>query len=68
MDTHSMISVSIDKLVSPPSSVNGDPRDDFPDHSQPRFSARFLFPGQVKGWTGPPPPNKSLGRSRLLKP
>ncbi len=41
MDTHSMIFVTIGKLVSPSSSVNGDPLDDFPDHWQPRFSAQF---------------------------
>ena len=60
MDAHSMIFVIIDKLVSPSSSVNGDPLDDFPDHWQPRFSAQFLL--------RPPPPNKSSIRSRLLKP
>jgi hypothetical protein len=41
MDTHSMIFVIIDKLVSPSSSVNGDPLDDFPDHWQPRFVFEF---------------------------
>jgi hypothetical protein len=39
MDTHSMIFVTIDKLVSPSSSVDGDPLDHFPDHWQPHFSA-----------------------------
>jgi hypothetical protein len=43
MDAHSMIFVIIDKLVSPSSSINGDPLDDFPDHWQPRFSAQFLL-------------------------
>jgi hypothetical protein len=41
MDTHSMIFVTIGNLVSPSSSVNGDPLSDFPDHWQPRFSAEF---------------------------
>jgi hypothetical protein len=56
MDTHSMIFVTIDKLVSPASSVDGDPLDDFPDHWQPHFSA---------GASGPPPPNERSVRSRL---
>src|SRR5713101_5134311 len=43
MDTHSMIFVTIGNLVSPSSSVNGDPLFDFPDHWQPRFSAEFPF-------------------------
>ena len=60
MNTHSMIFVTIDKLVSPSSSVNGDPLDDFPDHWQPRFSAQLPFPGQVKGRTGLPPPNERI--------
>lgn len=41
MDTHSMIFATIDKLVSPSSSVNGDPLDDFPDHWQPPFFFEF---------------------------
>ncbi len=41
MDTYSMVLVTIDKLVSPSSSVNGDPLDDFPDHWQPRFFFEF---------------------------
>ena len=60
MDTYSMIFVTIGNLVSPSSSVNGDPLDDFPDHWQPRFSAQFPFPGQVKGRTCPPPPNERI--------
>jgi hypothetical protein len=64
MDTHSMIFRTVDNRVSPSSSVNGDPLDDFPDHWQPRFS----FAGQVKRRTGPPPPNERSVRSRLLKP
>jgi glucose-6-phosphate isomerase len=38
MGTHCMIFVTIGNLVSPSSSVNGDPLFDFPDHWQPRFS------------------------------
>jgi hypothetical protein len=41
MDTRSTVFVTIDKLVSPSSSVNGDPLDDFPDHWQPRFLFEF---------------------------
>jgi hypothetical protein len=41
MNTHSMIFVTIDKLVSPSSSVNRDPLFDFPDHWQPRFFTQF---------------------------
>jgi hypothetical protein len=41
MDNHSMIFVTIGNLVSPSSSVNGDPLFDFPDHWQPRFSAQY---------------------------
>src|SRR5258708_6281008 len=32
------------------------------------FPPSFSFAGQVKGRTGPPPPNKRSVRSRLLKP
>jgi hypothetical protein len=48
MDTHSMIFVTIDKLVSPSSSVDGDPLDDFPDHWQPHFSAGGERPAPSK--------------------
>ncbi len=69
MDTHSMIFVIIDKLVSPSSSVNGDPLDDFPNHLATSFlPPSFPFAGQVKGRTGPPPPNERSFRSLLLKP
>jgi hypothetical protein len=57
MDTHSMIFVTIDKLVSPSSSVDGDPLDDFPDHWQPHYFSA--------GASGPPPPNERSVRSRL---
>src|SRR5437867_7018869 len=55
MDTHSMIFVPIDKLVSPSSSVNGDPLDNFPDHWQPRFSAPFILrrPSERADWRAP---------------
>src|SRR6267143_4132282 len=57
MGTHSMIFVIIDKLVSPSSSVNGDPLDDFPDHWQPRFFFEFpLRRSSARG--GRPPPSK----------
>src|SRR6266852_2273332 len=49
MQTHSMIFVTIDKLVSPSSSINGDPLDDFPDHWQPHFF--FEFPRRT--WPAP---------------
>src|SRR5260370_42460355 len=56
MDTHSMIFVIIDKLVSPSSSVNGDPLDDFPDHWQPRFFFEFpLRRSSAGGGLSPPP-------------
>jgi hypothetical protein len=44
MDTRSTVFVTIDKLVSPSSSVNGDPLDNFPDHWQPRFFFEFPLP------------------------
>jgi hypothetical protein len=59
MHTHSMIFVTIDKLVSPSSSVNGDPLDDFPEHWQPHFF--FEFPLRRicgGGGLGSPPPNE----------
>ena len=68
MDTHSMIFVAVDKLVSPSSSVDGDQLDEFPNHWQPRFSAQFLLRRTSEGGTGPPPPNRISVRSRLLKP
>jgi len=69
MDTHSMIFVTIGKLISPSSSVNGDPLDDFPDHWQPRFSAQFpTRRTSEKGRTGTPPPNERSVRSRQPKP
>jgi hypothetical protein len=67
MDTHSMIFVTIDKLVSPSSSVNGDPLDDFPDHWQPRFSVQFPLRRTSEGPTGPRPPNERSVRSRLAR-
>jgi len=61
-----MVFVTIDKLVSPSSSVNWNPLDDFPDHWQPRFSAEFPLPGTSGGRTGPPPLNERCLRSWLL--
>jgi hypothetical protein len=59
MDTHSLIFVIIDKLVSPSSSVNGNPLDDFPDHWQPRFTAQFPFRRRSEGaYLARPPPNE----------
>jgi hypothetical protein len=49
MDTHSMIFVTIGNLVSPSSSVDGDPLFDFPDHWQPRFSAQGKLGRQAVG-------------------
>ena len=68
MDTHSAILMTIDKLVSPSSSVNGNPLDDFPGHWQPRFSAQFPLRRTSEGADWPPPPNERSVRSRLLKP
>ena len=52
MDTHSMSFVTIGNLVSPSSSVNGDPLDDFSDHWQPGFF--FEFPSSPDKWRGEP--------------
>jgi hypothetical protein len=73
MDTHSMIFVSIDELVSPSSSVDGDPLDNFPDHLRPRFSAQFLLRRTSEGadWPAPLQTNdlSVLGcSSRAVKP
>ncbi len=65
MDTHSMIFVTIDKLVSPSSSVNGDPLDDSADHWQPRFSAKFPRCRTSEGADWPAPPNERSLRSQL---
>src|SRR5260370_2890424 len=60
METRSFIFVTIDKLVSPSSSVNGDPLDDFPDHWQPRFSARFPWETEGADWPAPSKRNDLL--------
>src|SRR6266704_721428 len=65
MDTRSTTFVIIDKLVSPSSSVNGNPLFHF-DHWQPRSPPSFPFFGQVRGRTGPRPPNERSLRSWLL--
>jgi hypothetical protein len=66
MDTHPIIFVTIDKLVSPSSSVNGNPLDDFPDHWHPRFSAQFPLPRTSEGANLPAPSERKnlsgLGR------
>ncbi len=67
MDTRSTTFVIIDKLVSPSSSVNGNPLFDF-DHWQPRFSAEFPLRRTSEGANWPAPPNERSARSRLLKP
>src|SRR5216684_3167195 len=71
MDTRSTTFVIIDKLVSPSSSVNGNPLFHF-DHWQPRSPPSFPFAGQVKGRTGPPLRTKDLPAlgcsSRAVKP
>jgi hypothetical protein len=55
MHTHSVIFVTIGDLVSPSSSVDGDPLFDCPDHWQPRFSAQFLLRRTSEGadWRAP---------------
>ncbi len=75
MDTHSMIFVTIDKLVSPSSSVNGDPLDDFPDHRQPRcFSAQFppRWTSEGADWAAPSErkisPVLAARKNRAVKP
>ncbi len=58
MDTYSMIFATISNLVSPSSSVNGDPLFDFPDHWQPRFSARFPLCWESEGADWPAPSHR----------
>jgi hypothetical protein len=59
MDTHSMRFVTIGNLVSPSSSVNGNPLDEFRDHWQPRFFFEFpLRQTSAGGGVGPPPANE----------
>jgi len=60
METHSTVFVTIDKLVSPSSSVNWNPLDDFPDHWQPRFSAEFPLPGTSGGADWPAPSERKI--------
>jgi hypothetical protein len=64
MDTHSMIFVTIGNLVSPSSSVNGDPLFDFPDHLGSLVSSSSsLFAGEVRGADlARPPPNEKTYR------
>jgi hypothetical protein len=60
MDTQSMIFVTVDKLVSPSSSVDGDPLDKFPNHWQPRFSAQFLLRRTSEGANWPAPSKQKI--------
>src|SRR5437660_11505205 len=60
MDTHSMIFVAVDKLVSPSSSVDGDQLDEFPNHWQPRFSAQFLLRRTSEGANWPAPSKQNI--------
>ena len=55
MHTHSMTFVTLDKLVSPSSSVNGDPLDDSPDHWQPHSFFEFPLRRTCGGRTWPAP-------------
>src|ERR1700686_2563426 len=74
MDTHSMIFVTIGNLVSPSSSVNGDPLFYFPDHWQPRFSAQFPLRRTSEEADRPVTskrkifPLSAAGESRAVKP
>src|SRR5216684_3897424 len=74
MDTHSMNFVTIGNLVSPSSSVDGDPLFDFPDHWQPRFSAQFSLRRTREGANRPGPskrkicPVSAARESRAVKP
>ncbi len=69
-----MVFVTIDKLVSPSSSVNWNPLDDFPDHWQPRFSAEFPLPGTSGGADWPAPTERKMSpvlaarKNRAVKP
>jgi hypothetical protein len=67
METHSIIFVTIDKLVSPSSPVNWNPLDDFPDHWQPRFSAQFPLPGTSGGADWPAPFGRKMSPVLLAK-
>ena len=58
LDAYSMIFVTIGNLVSPSGSVNGNPLFDFPDHWQPRFSARFPLCWESEGADWPAPSHR----------
>ena len=58
MDIYTIIFVTIGNLVSPSGSVNGDPLFDFPDHWQPRFSARFPLYWESEGAAWPAPSHR----------
>ena len=58
-----MIFVTNGNLVSPSSSVNGDPLDDFPEHWQPRFFFEFpLRRASAGADLSRPPPNEETCR------
>src|SRR5260370_18181088 len=69
-----MVFGTIDKLVSPSSSVNWNPLDDFPDHWHPRFSAEFPLPGTSGGADWPAPTERKMSpvlaarKNRAVKP
>ena len=67
MDTHSMIFVTIDKLVSPSSSVNGNPLFHF-DHWQPRFSAQFPLLRTSEGADWPAPSERKISPVLAAQP
>jgi hypothetical protein len=63
MHTDFMIFVTIGKLASPSSSVNGDPLHDFPDHLVTSFLYRApSSPDKCGGGLGPPPPSEKTYR------
>src|SRR6266446_39241 len=68
MDTHCMIFVTIGNLVSPSSSVNGNPLFNFPDHWQPRFSPQFPLRRTNKGADWPLRTKDLSGLGRWGKP
>src|SRR5260370_5690539 len=74
MDTPSAILMTIDKLVSPSSSVNGNPLDDFPGHWHARFSTQFPLRRTSEGADWPAPSERKISpvlaarKNRAVKP
>ncbi len=62
METHFMIFVNTGNLVSPSSSLYGNPLHDFPDHWQPRFSIEFSLRRTSAGADLARPPNEQTYR------